>query len=42
MKKLTLDKVIDVIENNKNQVNVSKDISSKALIPLKRMLKLGA
>ena len=42
MKKLTLDKVIDVIENNKNQVNVSEEISSKALIPLKRMLKLGA
>lgn len=42
MKKLNLDKVIDVIKNNKNQINVSKEIRDKALIPLKRMLELGA
>ena len=42
MKKLNLDKVIEVIENNENQINVSKEIRDKALIPLKRMLELGA
>ena len=42
MKKLNLDKVIEVIENNENQIKVSKEIRDKALIPLKRMLELGA
>ena len=42
MKKLNLDKVIEVIENNENQINVSEEIRDKALIPLKRMLELGA
>lgn len=42
MKKLNIDKVIRVIENNENQVQVDKEIREKALIPLKRMLELGA
>lgn len=42
MKKLNIDKVIRVIENNENQVEVDKEIREKALIPLKRMLELGA
>ena len=42
MKKLNIDKVIKVIANNENQVEVDKDIREKALIPLKRMLELGA
>ena len=42
MKKLNIGKVIRVIENNENQVEVDKEIREKALIPLKRMLELGA
>ena len=42
MKKLTVDKVIRAIKNNENQVEVDKEISKRALIPLKRMLELGA
>lgn len=42
MKKLNIDKVIRVIANNENQVEVDKEIREKALIPLKRMLELGA
>lgn len=42
MKKQSLDKIIDVLKNENNEVKVSKDIREKSLIPLKRMLKMGA
>lgn len=42
MKKLTLDKIIEVLEENKNQVEVPKEIREKALKPLEKMLELGA
>lgn len=41
MKKLTLDKVKEVLEKNTNQVHVDPEIRKRALIPLKRMLELG-
>lgn len=42
MKKLTLDKIIEVLEENKNQVEVPREIREKALKPLEKMLELGA
>lgn len=41
MKKQNLDKVIDVLKNEKNEVVISKDIREKSLIPLRRMLEMG-
>ena len=42
MKKLTLDKIIEVLEENNNQVEVPREIREKALKPLEKMLELGA
>lgn len=42
MKKLTLDKIIEVLEENKNQVKVPREIRERALKPLEKMLELGA
>lgn len=42
MKKLTLDKIIEVLEENKNQVEVPREIRERALKPLEKMLELGA
>lgn len=42
MKLLNTDKLIDVINNEKNEVFVDEDIAKKALKPLKRMLIMGA
>lgn len=40
MKKITLSKVLDVLENLSNQVIVPEDIREKAYIPIKRMLEI--
>lgn len=42
MKKLSVDKIIEVLEENKNQVEVSREIRERALKPLEKMLELGA
>lgn len=42
MKKLTLNKIIEVLEENKNQVEVPREIRERALKPLEKMLELGA
>ena len=41
MKKITLEKVCDCLENNLNQVEVDEETKEKALIPLNRMLELA-
>ncbi|MDE5670365.1 MAG: quinolinate synthase NadA [Eubacterium sp.] len=41
MKKITLEKVLDCLENGLNQVEVDEEIKEKALIPLNRMLELA-
>lgn len=41
MKFVTLEKVLDVLENEKNQVIVSNELREKALIPLEKMLELA-
>lgn len=41
MKKITLEKVCDCLENNKNAVEVDEETKEKALIPLNRMLELA-
>lgn len=42
MKKLSVEKIIEVLEENKNQVEVPREISERALKPLEKMLELGA
>ena len=42
MKKLSVDKIIEVLEENKNQVEVPREIRERALKPLEKMLELGA
>jgi len=41
MKKITLAKVIDVLENMKNRVVVPEDIREKAYLPIKKMLDVS-
>lgn len=41
MKKNTLEKVVEVLENMSNEVKVSKDIAEKAIVPIQRMLKIS-
>lgn len=41
MKRITLEKVLDVLEKEKNVVQVSKEVSEKALIPLEKMLEMA-
>ena len=41
MKKITLEKVIHVLETGANQVEVSEELRSKANAPLDRMLTLA-
>nr|WP_315024862.1 quinolinate synthase NadA [uncultured Aminipila sp.] len=41
MKKISLQKVYDVLKNNTNIVNLKEDIKSSASVPLNRMLELG-
>ena len=41
MKKNTLQKVADVLENMTNEVKVPKDIAEKARLPIERMLKIS-
>lgn len=41
MKFVTLEKVLDVLEHEKNQVVVSKELREKALAPLEKMLELA-
>ena len=42
MKKVTLDKVLDVLEEENNEILVDEQTRLKALVPLKRMLELAA
>ena len=42
MKKVTLDKVLDVLENDTNEVFVDKELAEYAMKPLNRMLELAA
>lgn len=41
MKRVTLEKVYDVLKNETNVVTVSEELREKALIPLERMLELA-
>ncbi len=41
MKKITLDNIIDVLENDGNEVYVDEDMRQRALKPLERMLELA-
>lgn len=41
MKLVTLEKVLDVLENETNAMKVSEELQKKALAPLKRMLELA-
>ena len=41
MKKITLQKVCDCLENDLNEVVVDSETERKALIPLNRMLELA-
>ena len=41
MKLVTLEKVLDVLENETNVVQVSEEVSKKALIPLEKMLEIA-
>lgn len=41
MKRLTLEKVHDVLKNNTNKIKLSENITTKANLPLTRMLELG-
>ena len=41
MKKITLEKVLDALENETNIVTVSEELREKALLPLERMMELA-
>lgn len=41
MKKITLDKVLQVLINESNEIHISEDVREKALNSLERMLELG-
>ena len=41
MKKVTLEKVLDVLTNDTNEVFVAQDLAQAAMKPLKKMLELG-
>ena len=41
MKSITLEKVLDVLENETNLVSVSESLREKALIPLEKMLEIA-
>lgn len=41
MKRITLEKVLDVLKNNSNQVEVDKELCEASMLPLQRMLELA-
>lgn len=41
MKRITAQKVLDVLENMKNQVKVDEELREKSMVPLERMLELA-
>lgn len=41
MKLVTLEKVLDVLENETNRVQVPEELSKKALVPLEKMLEIA-
>ena len=41
MKKVTLEKIVDVLENETNEVFVDEEVAKKAMVPLTRMLELA-
>ena len=41
MKKITLEKIADCLENGNGEVKMDKDIMAKALVPLEKMLELA-
>ena len=41
MKKVTLEKVLDVLENDTNEVFVEQELADASMKPLERMLALG-
>ena len=41
MKKVTLEKVLDVLENETNEVFVEKDLAEASMKTLEKMLALG-
>ena len=41
MKKITLEKVLDALENETNVVTVSEELREKAMLPLERMMELA-
>lgn len=42
MKKVTLEKILDVLQNETNEVFVDEEVAKKAMLPLTRMLELAA
>lgn len=42
MKKVTLEKIVDVLTNETNEVFVDEEVAKKAMLPLTRMLELAA
>lgn len=40
MKRVTLDKIIDVLESGKNEVHVDPALAERAKLPLDRMLDI--
>lgn len=40
MKKISLEKVLDTLQEMKNEIKVPKDIADKAVIPIQRMLEI--
>jgi len=40
MKKITLEKVLDTLQEMKNEIKVPKEIADKAIIPIQRMLEI--
>ena len=41
MKKISLEKVLDVLQNPKNEMILDEETIEKANVPLERMLKLA-
>ena len=41
MKRITLEKVLDVLEHQNHKITVDEQLRKDSMIPLERMLKLG-
>ena len=41
MKKITLEKIVNCLENGSGEVKLDKDLMKEAYLPLEKMLELG-